>query len=145
MDQGKGGRGVMATVPKRSTQRRHRIKVDITHVPAEDEVEIPAASTLWHPIARRWYESLGKSGQRIFYENSDWAQAFYVAEVMSRNLTVGTCSSNLFSAVIHAATELLTTEGSRRRMRVELERAAADGDTTAATAMAAYKQIASVA
>lgn len=132
-------------VPRRSTQRRHRQKVDITHVPAEDEVVIPEPDEDWHPIATQWYESLAKSGQRIFYENSDWAQAFYVAEAMSRSMRTSRISGQLFTAVISAAGELLTTEGARRRMRVELERAAAEGETTVSEAMAAYKKMAEVA
>ena len=130
-------------VPKRSNQRRHRQKVEITHVPADDEVIIPEPDEDWHPIATQWYLSLEKSAQRIFYQNSDWAQAFYVAEAMNRSLRGGTVSGQMFSAVISACGELLTTEGARRRMRVELERAELAGETTVAEAMAAYKQMAS--
>lgn len=135
----------MAVVPKRSDQRRRRNKVDITHAPSDFEWEIPEPDEDWHPVATQWYLALQKSGQKIFFENSDWAQAFYVAEAMSRSLRSSRLSGQLFSAVISASAELLTTEGARRRMRVELERAQAEGDTTAADAMAAYRQMAAVA
>jgi hypothetical protein len=130
-------------VPKRSTQRRHRIKRDITHAPTEDEVVIPEPDEEWHRIAKQWYASLQRSGQRQFYESSDWAQAYYVAEVMSWSLTAGITGS-LFSAVISASAELLTTEGARRRMRLELERAHAEGEATVSDAMADYKKMAAV-
>lgn len=134
----------MAQVPKRSTQRRRRNKVDITHAPSDFEWEIPEPDEDWHPVATQWYLALQKSGQRIFFENSDWAQAFYIAEAMSRNLCNSRMSGQLFSAIISAAGELLTTEGARRRLRVELERVHDEGDTTAADAMAAYRKVASV-
>ena len=132
-------------VGARSSQRRRRNKVDITHAPSEDEWEIPEPDEDWHPVATQWYLSLQKSGQRIFYENSDWAQAFYVAEAMSRSLRTSRISGQLFSSVISASAELLTTEGSRRRMRIELERAQTENETTAATAMAAYREMAKAA
>ena len=129
-------------VPKRSDQRRHRIKRDITHAETEFEPDIPEADEDWHPVATQWYLSLQKSGQRIFYENSDWAQAFYVAEAMSRSLRTSRISGQLFSSVISACSELLTTEGSRRRARIELERAKAQGETTVSTAMDEYRKMA---
>ena len=39
-----------------------------------------------HPAARRWFESLAESGQSAFYEPSDWATAYVLAETMSREL-----------------------------------------------------------
>ncbi|MEV3856052.1 hypothetical protein AB0J38_17225 [Streptomyces sp. NPDC050095] len=83
---------------------------------------MPAADADWHPIAASWYASLSESGQEQFYEASDWATAYYVAEAMSRNLNSGRFSAQLFQAVMSAMTDLLTTEGARRRARVELER-----------------------
>lgn len=132
-------------VPNRSNMRRHRQKVDITHVDAKDKVTIPKPDEDWHPIATQWYLALGKSGQKVFYENSDWAQAFYVAEAMNRSLRGGRLSGQLFSAILSASSDLLSTEGARRRMRVELERAALEGEVTVSDAMAEYKKMASVA
>lgn len=113
-------------VPKRSTERRRRNKpegVQVTAVPAAEEVvESPPADETWHEIAREWYESLAVSGQAVFYEPSDWATARYVAEAMSRGLQASRFSAQLFAAVSSAMTELLTTEGARRRARLEIER-----------------------
>ncbi|MFJ4701966.1 hypothetical protein ACIP5N_27775 [Streptomyces sp. NPDC088768] len=101
----------------------------------------PPADEAWHPIARRWYDSLTVSGQSFFFEPSDWAQAAYVAEAMSRNLAQGQrLSGQLFAAVIAAASELLTTEGARRRLRIELSKAeAAEVDSGIADLIAAYR------
>ncbi len=60
--------------------------------PADDvitgpaEIEIPRAKSSWHPVARQWYESLAQSAQIAYYQPSDWAYAFMVAESLSRDL-----------------------------------------------------------
>ena len=90
-------------------------------------VVAPDPDPAWHLIARDWFESLKTSGQAQFYEPSDWATARYVAQAMSVNLEQGSrMSLMMFSAVMGAMTELLTTEGARRRVRVELERGPAE-------------------
>lgn len=110
-------------VPKRSSERRRRNKGNpVETVEAIGAVEVPAADENWHPIARRWYDSLQESGQARFYEPSDWHSAQYVAEAMSRNLVNERFSAQLFAAVMSGMTELLTTEGARRRARLEIER-----------------------
>jgi hypothetical protein len=75
-----------------------------------------------HSIARRWYESLQRSAQVELYEPSDWAAAVFVAEAMTRLLRAEKLSAVGFAAVWSAMGELLTTEGARRRARVEIER-----------------------
>lgn len=126
-------------VPKRSEQRRRRNKDaggEVTSAAGATQVDVPPVEPGWHPLAVDWYESLAKSGQSAFYEPSDWATARFVAEAMSRNLNAGRFSAQLFAAVMAASTTLLVTEGDRRRMRVELERASAvvDADEEAAVA-----------
>lgn len=132
--------GARGPVGKRSDQRHgHRTKAEkeaVTKVPVGAgplDPEEPDES--WHPIAQRWFRSLGESGQRVFYEASDWATARYVAEAMSRNLEAGRFSAQLFAAVLSGMSSLLATEGDRRRMRIELERAVqTDADEEAAVA-----------
>jgi len=126
-------------VPNRSDQRRRRNKEPgggVTRSAGAEKVVAPPAEPHWHSLAVDWYESLAKSGQSAFYEPSDWATARYVAEAMSRNLENSRFSAQLFAAVMAASTTLLVTEGDRRRLRVELERAAAavDADEEAAVA-----------
>jgi ribosome-associated translation inhibitor RaiA len=95
----------------------------------------PPADPSWHPIAKRWYEALGSSGQRCFFEPSDWAQAELVAEGMSRMLQAERMSAQMFAAIDSASQRLLVTEGDRRRMRIELERRqVVDEDEDAAVA-----------
>lgn len=146
-------------VPKRSDQRRRRNKpegAEIIQAPAGDEPDWLEPAESWHPIAREWYCSLAASGQSRFYEASDIATAYYVAEAMSRNLqatrerdkttgewvTVGRFSAQLFASVMSAMTDLLTTEGARRRARVELQRGPAQPKPASVTALADYRKAA---
>jgi hypothetical protein len=130
-----GVAGRSGRTPKRSTEKMgHRTKAElasIDRIQVAGTVEQPPAYTHWHPIARDWYRALAKSGQAIFYEPSDWAAAQYAAEAISKNLNAAKFSSQLFAAAWSALNDLMTTEGSRRRMRVELERANSDVDAAA--------------
>lgn len=136
-------------VPKRSSQRRrvNKPEVEIASAPAPAKPKPLAASREWHPIARDWFRSLAKSGQAVFYEASDWATAYYLAEAMSRELkpkVVGTFEGTpvietapITGAALAAHAKLmavlLVTEGDRRRLRIELERAkSVDEDEEAA-------------
>jgi hypothetical protein len=116
--------GVTGPVPKRDGERRRRNKPDTPTetVPVSGEVPVPAADPAWHPIARDWYASLAGSGQAQFYEPSDWATACYTAHVMSEILNADTLSAALIGAVNTLMSSLLTTEGDRRRVRMEIDR-----------------------
>lgn len=101
----------------------------------------PAADRKWHPIARRWFESLKRSGQSAYYEPSDWAQAYVWAQILSGQLYAEKMSAMMLAAWDAASARLLVTEGDRRRMRLELERdTGTDKDEDAAVAnMAAFR------
>lgn len=138
----------------RSEQRRRRNADDlpISHAPAASRVTVPKAGKGWHRIARRWYRSLGGSGQSAFYEPSDWAVAYLVAESMSRDLGEQFLGINektgeveygviplkgaSLNAYLKAFAALMVTEGDRRRMRLELQRnAEVDEDHEAGVAV----------
>jgi hypothetical protein len=82
----------------------------------------------WDPLVRDWYRSLSESAQSVFYEPSDWATARVLAELLSRALKSGKVSASLVERWQAGATELLTTEGARRRMRLEIERPQEGGE-----------------
>lgn len=156
-------------IPKRSEERRRRNKPDrpVDRVAIDGDIddlfgdgtpdpaverriqaddpdllepaEKPAFDEDWHPRVVELYDSLGKSGQKIFYEASDWAVARILCESMSRDLkpqwtNVGSAEepdmrqieqplkgANL-SAYLKGFAELGMTEGARRRMSIELSR-----------------------
>jgi hypothetical protein len=115
-------------IPKRSDHRRRR-NLDqpaITKINVPEQVE-PAGPDLAlndpHPLAADWYEALRTSGQAYLFEPSDWAQARVWTEILSRAMKQGDRPSAVFIAAWHpGAAELLTTEGARRRVQIELER-----------------------
>lgn len=95
----------------------------------------------WHPTAVAWYLSLTRSGQAIFYEPSDWALAFLTAEQISlalesRPVQTGVdedgkpCYTYMqmpmngaqLAAILKSASALMSTEGDRRRLSIELDR-----------------------
>lgn len=134
-----GNRG---PIPKRDDERRRRNKpvVETTVVEADVDPEyvVPEADPKWHPIASQWYLSLAQSAQAEFYQPSDWATAYILAESISRDLnpqfvavseTTGEAiyeripmKGASLSAYLKGFTALMVTEGDRRRARMEIER-----------------------
>lgn len=151
-------------IPKRSDTRRRRNKASEPEKAAAGTPvapERPAADENWHPIAKGWFESLGRSGQAQFYEPSDWATAVLIAESMSRDLlpqVVGVLQEGKdagevvkeviplkgasLTAYLRAMSVLLVTEGDRRRMRLELERGEAKPVPPSVAIMANYRNVA---
>lgn len=150
--------GARGPVPKRSEQRRRANKpaTPVTKAPTASAVivDAPEPSEEWHPVARRLYESLRVSGQARFYEPSDWATAYLMAESISLDLKpqfIGFRETGRFeteaeyaviplkgaslAAYLKALGNLLATEGDRRRASLELQRGqVVDEDEAAAEA-----------
>ena len=118
--------GTRGPVPKRSEQRRRRNKESRPEKVAGPAapVDAPAEKRTWHPVAKEWYRSLKESGQAQFYEPSDWQAARLVAEELSQYLRSKKRSAMMFAQLWSAMTDLLTTEGARRRVKIEVERGA---------------------
>lgn len=139
--------GAHGPIPKRSEERRRRNKGDgpeLIQAPAggpDDLPDLPEPDVLWHPIAVDWYLSLRESGQAAFYEPSDWAVARYAADLMSKVLlSERGPNGQLVAALNSVMSSLLTTEGDRRRARMELERKpAAKAAPASVTAIADYR------
>lgn len=133
----------MPPIPKRDDERRRRNKpaTATTKVKIVGVVSAPPVDEDWHPIARDWFLSLGESAQSKFYEPSDWQQARLWAEVLSRQLSNDRISAQMMTTWQSAATELLTTEGARRRARMEVERAAAEAAPAAVSKLDDYRAI----
>lgn len=112
-------------VPKRVSQRLGHLtkaeKAAATTVKATGSVQIPPADPLWHPLAADWYRALGESGQSTLMEPTDWVAAQILAAEISRMLALPP-NAALFGKIWSAMGELMTTEGARRRLKVEVER-----------------------
>ncbi len=145
--------GTRGPVGKRSEERRRRNKDgEPTSADGAESVAVPPADESWHVIAKRWYESLEGSGQSEFYEPSDWAMAQIVAESISRDLNEQVVAvpektgepvyakvpmkGASLSAYLKAMTALMVSEGDRRRVGVELQRASTEPEETPAGVVA---------
>lgn len=133
-------------VPKRSEQRRRRNKPDgpaLTKVPASSNVKPPRVSPSWHPLMKDWFRSLKESGQSIFYEPSDWQTARLMAHLMSEALKSNKpVKAALLGEFNRMAASLLTTEGERRRLRIELQSAeAGSSDDGVVSVMEHYRDM----
>lgn len=128
-------------VPKRSDQRRRRNKeggeVERLEV-ANPMYDAPPSNPDWHWIAKDWYEALIESGQSHYFQPSDWATAVVLAESLSHEFkraddpeTKKGISPMMLQTFLSEAGNLLTTEGQRRRLRLELIKAERKDDDTA--------------
>ncbi|WP_378734947.1 hypothetical protein [Nocardia brasiliensis] len=119
-------------VPKRSDQRRRRNKTGITKGAAGQSSEFPEPDEHWHPIARRIWDALSRSGQSTYYEASDWAFAYSLMDDLSAYKSTSKRSAQMLQTIYSAFERLLITEGDRRRARLELERDTSDNEEASA-------------
>ena len=101
---------------------------DVTKGKALPVTNIPEADPLWHPIAIQLYEALRTSGQAEFYQDSDWALAYSLAEDLSVYKRATKRSGQMLQTIYSAFERLLVTEGDRRRVRLELESESTEDD-----------------
>lgn len=116
--------GSRGPAPKRAAERHgHRALDDVpAQVDQPGAVRIPAPLKGWNAQARAWYLSLAKSGQSKFYEPSDWANARFCAGLMTQLFAGDTVNAQLVGQIRGIMTDLLVTEGSRRRAGLEIVR-----------------------
>jgi len=84
-------------------------------------VKPPTEDRAWHPYAKDWFRALKRSGQSQFYQESDWREAKLVAWLITQELSSPTgARAGMMDVIFSRADALMTTEGARRRLRVEL-------------------------
>ncbi len=137
--------GERGPVPKRSSERRRRNKdsvVETVELKGLGPVPVPESDPAWHPRAREWYESLADSGQSKYFEPSDWQAARVLADALTKCLRMKRFSAVLFASVWAGMADLLTTEASRRRVRMEIERDLAGDleESARVVAIASYRK-----
>ena len=122
---------------KRSDQRIRRNKepegIPVAKAAGADIVKVPRVHPRWETFTKNWFRSLKESGQASFYEPSDWQSAVLVAEQMDQLLKESKESgkpirASAFEALWAAMGDLMTTEGARRKVKVELQRGSAAVD-----------------
>lgn len=108
--------------------RRNKDDVETETVTAIGTVPVPdlgmhsLGCAVLHPVAKMLYESLKNSAQSRFYEESDWAFARLTTYILNDMLNDGNISAMKLTALNQMFSNLLLTEGDRRRVRLEIER-----------------------
>jgi len=87
------------------------------------ELDMPDA----HPLIVDFYESLKASAQSQYYEASDWQHARIVCHFLDSQIKSSKPSGQMLATLNSMMTDMLITEGSRRRVRLEIEREQAAG------------------
>ncbi len=126
-----GGVQLPGPIPKRSDQRIRRNKPDvqIEKVESIGTVQMPDLGfDDPHPMVVDFYLSLADSAQSRFYEPSDWQFARFCLHFVDYLLKSQRPSGQLLATVQSMLTELLVSEGARRRVRLEVERSQSGGD-----------------
>jgi hypothetical protein len=123
--------GARGPVPKRSDQRVRRNKPDVA-VEKVETIGVVAVPELGfddpHFLTVDLYRSLSESAQARFYEPSDYQIARSVLHFLDQQFKASRPSGQMVQSLFSQLTDLLLTEGARRRVRLEVERAQAGGD-----------------
>lgn len=115
---------VVGPVPKRSEDRiRHDSNV-IDKVHAFGVVRKPplGLGDEVHPIISDFWDAAGESAQSRYYEQSDWQYMRVALHFLNKLLNTNKPSAQMLTVVNQMLTDLLLTEGARRRVRMEIER-----------------------
>lgn len=122
-----GVKGVGGPPPKRTDQRRRRNKPAAENraggVKAGDAIPADAPNAGdWVYGITQWYESLKQSGQCVWYQATDWAMAWQMADAMNAEIAAeGQLKAATVANWLKLNAALLATEGDRRRAAVELQ------------------------
>lgn len=112
-------------IPKRSEERirRNIPEVPIDKVTVIGKVPVPPLGLEEpHPFIVDMYQSLSESGQAKYYEPSDWQYARFTLHFADSLLKSSRPSAQLLASVNQMLSNLLVSEGDRRRVRLEVER-----------------------
>lgn len=123
--------GARGPVPKRSSerQRKNKPEFEITTIETDGPVLMPELGLENpHPIIVDLWDSLGMSAQNEYYEPSDWQFARFTLHFANQLLWNSRPSAQMFQGITSALSDLLVSEGSRRRLRMEIERNKSQAD-----------------
>lgn len=130
-------------MPKRSEERTRRNKPENEGGIALSKgiaypVKVPPADSSWHPRAKAWYRSLKASGMADYYQNSDYETARILCDALTEYYKRPTAM--MLATILQGMTALGTTEGERRRMRIELEAPKEPTTPASVTALNSYRK-----
>lgn len=113
-------------VPKRSEDRvrQHAPEVPIEKIETSGTVEIPELNLPFgaSQMVVDFYDSLKRSAYSKYYEPSDWEYARLTCFIMETIVKTPKPSAEMYKALQTAMSNMLVTEGDRRRLRIEIVR-----------------------
>ncbi|MCX6402186.1 MAG: hypothetical protein NTX33_19915 [Propionibacteriales bacterium] len=123
----------MGTIPNHSSdltpageRKRKERGIVVTKAKAEPVLDF-TPDPEWHPIAAMVWESALSSGGAAFYQNSDLAALYLTCQGIDHWLSQGARKSpELLRVLFQQLGSLLFTEGDRRKLHIELQRAPDD-------------------
>jgi len=77
-----------------------------------------------HPTVVRLWDAVGDSAFTKYYEPSDWEMVRVMLHFLDHQLKAEKKNANMISAIQSMMNDLLFSEGSRRKVRLEVEREA---------------------
>lgn len=135
--------GGIGPVPKRSDERIRRNKPDrpIEKVTSIGVVGIPDLGLDDpHEVTVGLYQALLDSAQSRYFEPSDWAYARFCLHFADKLIKQPRPSGQVLATVHSMLSDLLVSEGSRRRFRIEIERADEGADNNVLDIATLFKQ-----
>ena len=113
-------------VPKRDSERIRRNKPDVpmATIHAIGAVKVPELGLDDpHTITQQLWDSMCSSAQSKYYEDSDYAYARMTLYFINQQIQKGgRVNGQVLATVASMLSDLLVSEGSRRKVRVEVER-----------------------
>lgn len=101
--------------------------------------DIPLPDPEWSALVTGLYLSAATSGQSDFYQNSDWWLWYSLCEDLNYYKRMGKRSGQMLQTIYSTMTELLVTEGARRRARIILDDPEPEQEDAAVLAIADYR------
>lgn len=119
--------GRRGPLPKRTDEPQHRSneakKSDVKKALIAGDVMRPEPDPDWHPIARMLWDAACDSPQNRWYEATDWAVLFSLCDDVSYFKRGAKRSGQMLATINSMMLSLMLTEGDRRRIGVEIQRA----------------------
>lgn len=100
---------------------------------------VPAPAEDWPEMVQELYLSAAASGQSDFYQESDWWLWYSLCEDLAYYKRMGKRSGQMLQTIYSTMTDLLVTEGARRKARVILTDPEPEEDDAAVLALADYR------
>jgi hypothetical protein len=107
--------------------------------------DVWAPAEHWSDMVQELYLSAAESGQSDFYQKSDWMLWFSLCDDLDYYKKMGKRSGQMLQTIYAAMTDLLVTEGARRKARVILSEPESEQNDAAVLQLADYKSALGVA